>query len=100
MLACILMHEMVVESRRNGYESQLFNLQQTEEGKYIVNNTVFEWQDKNSLESEGMLAVVSWAARVTSREEHIQDRHLCAQRKLDLIEHVYKFQGNSWATDL
>jgi hypothetical protein len=45
---------MVVESRRHCYEIQLFNLQQTEEGKYIVNNTVFEWQDKTSLESEGM----------------------------------------------
>ena len=73
------MQNTAVDSRRNGQEIQLSNLKKIEEGKYIVDNAISEWQDKNSLESEGILAVGSMMACVDSREERIQDRHLCAQ---------------------
>lgn len=93
MRASIILHNMVVKSRRDNYESKLHDLLHTPEDRLATENSLFKYNDKTSLQSRGKLVPGTWATHVASREESIQNKTLYAKRMKDMVEHVYQFLG-------
>ena len=47
MKTCVILHNMIVEAKRDGYKSQPFELQQSTEEKAITEGIVWDWNDKS-----------------------------------------------------
>jgi Plant transposon protein len=95
MKTCIILHNMIVEARRDGYKSQLFELQQSDAGKAIIEGIVWDWKGKSlydsALSGASDLPAETWASHLMTRSKQIRDENAATERQRDLIEHVYNF---------
>lgn len=95
MKACIIIHNMIVETRRDNYESVISSLQFFEEATSMFeDDSVFEWQSRTAAEmaASGVLPDGTWAAMVVERENSITNTEDHFSLKQALIEQVWKRQ--------
>lgn len=96
MKTAIIMHNMIVELRHDGYESQLF-----EEAKVAIERGIFlneegeekefEWSTQevvNQMESS-----IIWAQHINKRESRVTDEVMHYALKGDLVEHIWARNG-------
>lgn len=97
MKACVILHNMIVEMRRDDYASELWTLSVSAIGRRAVidgdgNEIPFQWSTSPStitdLNSSGIMS--SWASQVAKRETEITDELEHFTLKADLIEHIWK----------
>lgn len=96
MKACIILHNMIVEVRRDGYESGMCGLVMTEEAVAMFpEGRSFEWHSKAATHAlvGASLPPGMWAAMVSERETRITNLtdHLSLQ--VDLVEHIWARHG-------
>lgn len=89
MKAAIILHNMVVELRRDIYESDLWKLSQTAVGRGMILDSdgiekKFHWNSRLPQMSQSQ-----WANKVVRRDERITDEVEHFNLKADLIEHVW-----------
>ncbi|CDF32582.1 unnamed protein product [Chondrus crispus] len=96
MVACIILHNMIVESRRDNYQSGMASLQHFSEAlAMFAAGQSFTWEFESAtrylLGSElptGMASIVSSRhSRITSKVDHFS-------LKRDLIEHIWNAHGS------
>lgn len=87
--ACVILHNMCVEARRDGYVLQMFATALDGEGEKQFGPgsvTYFRWQSKSTLPANA--SVGTWATTVFRRQAdsvtEVEHRRL----KLDLIDHI------------
>ena len=95
MMTDIIMHNMIVEIRREGYESELFMEAEraVEKGRLLDENGVekeFIWNMDNNIEMSDM----AWANHLNNRESQITDEEMHYSLKGDLVEHVWNRHGS------
>lgn len=93
--ACIILHNMIVECRRDGYASQLFEhaREAADSGMFVDENgneKPFVWRTRSSGNNE--LGHIAWTHRLHAREQEITDEVGHFSLKRDLVEHVW----NNW----
>lgn len=100
MKAAIILHNMVVESRRDGYESELWKeaIDVVESGYFLDEaggQKQFMWHTRESIgEANGSpLSSESWAAKVCERDTRITDEVEHFSLKQDIIDHVWQHWG-------
>lgn len=101
MEACIIMHNMVVEARRDGYASRLYDdgLQAVEQGCLLDENgneKEFKWLSREEVgEEKGRLVTdFEWATQLAGRQRQITDEVNHYSLKQDLIEHIWNRHGD------
>jgi Plant transposon protein len=67
MKACILMNNMIVEARRDNYESGIYEAAESAADAAEVDSFTFVWQDPASLELGAAEHVQAWALKVAAR---------------------------------
>lgn len=90
MKGCVCIHNMIVESRRDTYDSALHLLVHSNEADVLLEGCNFVWaEDALDLDSE-LSPPGSWAGQLVRREDDIRnvDEHM--RLKYDIIEHVFK----------
>lgn len=96
MKACIILHNMVVESRRGHYESKMFALRFSEDARALFGSTMpFKWESKEAHEKRSAMQLYPdmWAAMVSAREERVSNSIDHFALKSDLIEHIWTRRG-------
>jgi hypothetical protein len=96
--ACILMHNMIVESLRNSYESGLYTEAVSQEFGLDIADADFEWQDQVSLglsafPVSGATPVGEWSNTVEARYNEFTSRSDHAALTNSLIEHIWSRYG-------
>lgn len=97
MKACIIIHNMVVEHRRDSYESDMGLLVFVEEARKLFDSgATFQWESQSATEEAmgSQLPDGMWASIVASRETRITSSTDHFFLKHDLIEHIWKRHGN------
>ena len=97
MVACIILHNMIVESRRDNYESGMMSLQHFSEAR-----AMFAAGQSSTWESElatryllgSELPTGMWASMVSSRQSRITSTVDHFSLKRDLIEHIWNAHGS------
>ena len=98
MKACIIIHNMVVESRRDSYESGMASLQHFNEARAMfAGGRSLKWESQCSTEAVlgSTLTPGMWAAMVATRQTRITsfiDHH---SLKWDLIQQLWQQSGAS-----
>ena len=98
MKACVVLHNMIVEERRDSYCGSMSALQFTAEAQEMfAPGTAFVWETMEATEQlhGGALPDGMWASMTASREGRITspvDHH---SLKLDLIAHVWEHRGRT-----
>lgn len=96
MKACIIIHKMVLEARRNTYESGMseLGLYQDAQGLFSSSPSLC-WQSRTALEAASGTPMSDsvWAAKVFQREDRITSTVDHFALKRDLIEQVWKEQN-------
>lgn len=97
MQAAIIMHNVIVETRRNGYDSSLF-----EEAKRAVENRMLleeneneaqlKWKDRSAVLSDRM-SDVRWTQHLAERYKNITDELKHYSMKNELVEHIRNRHG-------
>lgn len=96
----IIIHNMIVEARRDGYNSEFFSLASdaADKGFFIDENgneKEFQWNTYESLcESSNTLRQTQWERHITKTNARVKDDVLHHALKLDLIEHIWAEYGN------
>lgn len=97
MRACIIMHNMVVESRRDDYESGHYNASAFFEFGISANLAAFQWQDQQSLglvgSAVGTTALSAWANTVEERLNEFTSRTGHSALRQSLIRHIWSRFG-------
>lgn len=99
MEAEAIMHNMVVEARRDGYESQIFNIAKESmlPGNFIDvngNESVFEWKTKNVVADDTERGEYAWAVTVERSNEKVTDEVAHYALKTDLVDHIWNINGS------
>lgn len=98
MKTAIIMHNMIVEARRDGYESQLFAIAEeavSRNGNFIDedgNEKTFQW-DGRSLMREGTDLVK--AEYIDERHRLVSDEVAHYALKYDLVDHIWINYGST-----
>lgn len=102
MKASIILHNMIVEERRDGYDSQICKLasEAVDRGFFLDENgeeKPFVWQDHNRITAttQNDVSDTRWALHLAKVDERMRDEVLHFALKLDLIEHIWCENGNS-----
>lgn len=93
MKACVIIHNMVVEARRDTYASGMAALGLFRDASELFQTTnTFKWQSRVSLESAlgTPMSDSMWASKVMEREERITSTVDHFALKRDLIARVWK----------
>ena len=96
MRACVILHNMVVEHRRDGYESGMASVGLLEDAMALFPGAAtFEWQSREAVQTAHGEPVPEgiWAAMVASRESHITSAVDHFALKRDLVAHIWKKHG-------
>ena len=95
VMTCILIHNLIVESRRCSYESGIALLSESIEGRELVNGGVFQWINSSvPMLHPDDAPPGSWAAWICQHEKSVQDAVDHALLQKDLIEHIWRRQGD------
>lgn len=99
MKAAIILHNMVVEARRDGYKSELWSLAEdaVEKGLFLDENgeqKTFTWrtQETVSRTTTGM-DNSRWASHISVTHARMKDEVLHFSLKRDLVEHIWAEDG-------
>lgn len=96
MKACIIIHNMVVEARRDNYNSGMASLTMHDEARAMFGNVSFEWQSRSAMEELGSVITEGmWCAAVNRREMRITSAVDHMSLKHDLIEHIWRRRGDA-----
>lgn len=99
MECCIILHNMIVEARRDGYESELFNeaKKSIERGMFLDENgneKPFTWKTRENLTNSGVVvSEFDWAKQLALRYSVTTDELEHYALKNDLVEHVWNRYG-------
>jgi hypothetical protein len=97
MRACIIMHNMIVESRRDEYASRLYGEAAVLALGMSADEMAFEWQDQASLgmseEEVGATQVGAWANSVSSRLAEFTGRPGHFALTKSLVRHIWARHG-------
>lgn len=99
LLACVILHNMIVEARWDAYESKLFTLALAvvENGIFLDekgNKINFTWRSRESVETGGNpITGRQWAQHLGVRELEIIDKFAHSALKHDLDEHTWSNWG-------
>lgn len=94
MKACILMNNMIVEARRNSYESGMYEAAESSADAAEVNSFTFAWQDRASFELGAAAEhVQAWANRVAARYAEFTSREVHASLTANLVAHIWNRYG-------
>lgn len=92
--ACVILHNMVVECRRDTYDSGMSNLQHLEEPLIeSVRAEGINYNEENTMLGTRNSTIQSWALRIASRERDIMNEAEHHSLRHDLIEHLYSQSG-------
>ena len=97
MRACIILHNIIVESRRDRYVSEMASLEQEEEAtNLIASGNQFTWDSYGATQQlfQGEMPDGVWAGMVAERETRMCSAREHFSLKFDLIEHIWKRCGN------
>jgi hypothetical protein len=89
--ACILMNNMIVEARRDNYESGMYKAAESSADAAEVDSFTFVWQDRASLELGAAAEHV--ANRVVARYAEFKRRDAYASLKKKLVAHIWNRYG-------
>lgn len=96
MYRCIILHNimMIIEARRYGYQSKLFNhaVQETENGLFVHecgNEEPFRWRKREQANKRNEKSDIAWERRLHMRENEITDKMDHFSLKNDLVEHLW-----------
>lgn len=95
--ACIVLHNMIVEERRDEYDSQLCAMQHIDYVQSMYNdNNPFTWNSKGATQTSLQEAFCedTWAEKICSRIESIKSTVGHFSLKYDLIEHIHVLKNN------
>jgi hypothetical protein len=94
MKACILMNNMIVEVRRDNYESGMYEAAESSAGAVEVDSLTFLWQDRASLKV-GTAAehVQDWANRVAARYAELTSRDAHSSLTKNLVVYIWNRYG-------
>jgi Plant transposon protein len=87
--ACIIIHNMIVESRRDSYDSGMFQATQTSSAAMPVDSTSFDWQDRDSLGLGPAEHVQKWSNTVTARYKQFTSQKAHARLTSSLVQHIW-----------
>jgi hypothetical protein len=87
VLACVVLHDMVVEIRRDSYASELYSLTESLECRTVVDGVQFSWQSDLSHGDDGTVEG-SWAHAVAQRQASVEDNATHHLFNSDLVEHI------------
>jgi Plant transposon protein len=97
MRACIIMRNMIVESRRDVYESGLYDEAASLAFGLSSDRTDFEWQDQASLglsdDAVGATAIGAWSNSVGARLAEFTSRSGHFALTNSLVRHVWARHG-------
>lgn len=96
----IIMHSMIVEARRGGYDSNLFNIAESavSSGNYIDvegNEKPFVWSTKDIVTADSSNVDFAWAQKLSQRNDMISDEVVHYSLKYDLVEHIWNMYGSA-----
>jgi hypothetical protein len=89
MKACIIMHNIIYEYRRYGYQSRICDPAQSDEGRTTVEGKVLVWQRKDVVEAS-LPPVGLWGHVVAQRHDGVVERSEHEPLTHDLVEHTCK----------
>lgn len=101
MQVAIIFHNMIVEARRDGYESELYKLVEVAVDRgYFVNkngeNNEFKWNTQcNVLWGRAGPSGTRWATHVPQVDSRVKGPVLHHVRKLALINHIWEMLGTT-----
>lgn len=88
--ACVIMHNMVVEARRNTYDSGMSSLVESEDTfVQAVRKEDITFEEAATMPSMAGGVFYSWAERVASRRNEVKSLYAHTSLKMDLIEHLW-----------
>jgi hypothetical protein len=90
MKACILMNNMIVEARRDNYESGIY---EAAESAADAASFTFVWQDRASLELGAAEHVQAWANNLAARYAEFTSRDAHASLMTNLVAHIWNRYG-------
>jgi predicted trehalose synthase len=88
--ACILMNNMIVEARRDNYESGMYEAAELSADAAEVDSFTFLWQNRASLELGAAAEhVQAWANRVAARYAEFTSRDAHAPLTKNLVAYIW-----------
>lgn len=92
MRACVIIHKIVVEARRDTYEKEMASLGLFQETRHLIQVTSpFKRQSQMILKSKSIspLPYDMWTAKIVQQEDRISScvNHFALKRR-DLIAHI------------
>jgi Plant transposon protein len=93
MKACILMNNMIVEARRDNYESGIYEAAESAADAAEVDSFTFVWQDRASLDLGAADHVQAWANKVAARYAEFTSRDAHASLMMNLVAHIWNRYG-------
>jgi glutathione S-transferase len=93
MKACILMNNMIVEARRDNYESGIYEAVESAADAAEVDSFTFLWQDRASLELGAAEHVQAWANKVAARYAEFTSSDAHVSLMTNLVAHIWNRYG-------
>lgn len=97
----VILHNMVVEARRDGYDCEFSSLAESavKDGHFLDKNgneKRFVWQTEDILTggSNSLFDNGAWARHIAGVDARMKDEVKHFELKLDLIEHIWTLHGN------
>jgi Plant transposon protein len=95
MISCIILHNMAVEDRRDGYQSELLELANTDEARFHVDGKQLVWESSNMVPETALTG--TWAEMVAKRHADSQSKVDHFTLRNDPTEHIWNLQGSDEA---
>jgi Plant transposon protein len=94
MKSCILTNYMIVEARRNSYESGMYEAAESYSDAAEVDSFTFVWQERASSKLGAATEhVQTWANRVAARYAEFTGREAHASLTTNLVAHIWNRYG-------